>query len=227
MCEGTMEEPQIRKFQVCDRCGGRFGMVTYRWWGRKFCKRACKDAHLREASLGREAIAPWRMAGGLAATLMLSAVNVPSAKSNEAVAVRFTKAPTSMPTRHAELEVRRPSGKSCSTEMPTPAAWRSETTAIGLPDTDQVAGTRPLTGSVVPLTPERIIESHELLGANAPDPSFDGLANKVLVQGEAISAPLRRADDFAWRHPDIDSAGSDPELAKTEPPGRSIVSERM
>jgi hypothetical protein len=25
-----------------------FGMVTHRWWGNKFCKRACKNAHRRE-----------------------------------------------------------------------------------------------------------------------------------------------------------------------------------
>ena len=44
-----MRQPQARKLQVCDHCGGRFGMVTYRWWGTKFCKRTCKDAYLREA----------------------------------------------------------------------------------------------------------------------------------------------------------------------------------
>jgi hypothetical protein len=51
--------PQIRKLQVCDRCGGRFGMVTHRWWGHKFCKRTCKEAHVREVTLGREVIRRW------------------------------------------------------------------------------------------------------------------------------------------------------------------------
>jgi hypothetical protein len=213
-----MRRRQIRTFQVCDRCGGRFGMVTYRWWGRKFCKRACKDAHLREVSLGREAIARWRMAAGLAATLMLSAVNAPSAKSNGAIAVQFSKAPTSMPTRHAELKVRRRSAESGSTEVPTPETWTSKTTAIASLETDQVAGTRPLAGPVVPLTPERIIESDELLDASAHDVSLDELANKVLVQGEAISAPSGRADDFARRQPNFNSNLGDLELAETEPP---------
>jgi hypothetical protein len=54
-----MEPPQIRKLQVCDRCGGRFGMVTHRWWGHKFCKRTCKEAHVREVTLGREVIYRW------------------------------------------------------------------------------------------------------------------------------------------------------------------------
>jgi hypothetical protein len=29
-------------------------MVTYRWWGSKFCKRRCKEAYLREVALGRD-----------------------------------------------------------------------------------------------------------------------------------------------------------------------------
>ena len=32
LCEGRMRQPQ-----VCDHCGGRFGMVTHRWWSNKFC----------------------------------------------------------------------------------------------------------------------------------------------------------------------------------------------
>jgi hypothetical protein len=54
-----MGQPQIRKLQVCDRCCGRFGMVTHRWWGYKFCKRTCKEAHVREVTLGREVIGRW------------------------------------------------------------------------------------------------------------------------------------------------------------------------
>jgi hypothetical protein len=43
-----MRQPEVCKHQVCDHCGGRFGMVTHRWWGDKFCKRRCKNAYLRE-----------------------------------------------------------------------------------------------------------------------------------------------------------------------------------
>jgi hypothetical protein len=49
----------IRSRQVCDHCGGPFGMVTHRWWGSKFCKRKCKEAYLREIVLGRCAIQRW------------------------------------------------------------------------------------------------------------------------------------------------------------------------
>jgi hypothetical protein len=52
-----MRRRQNKKHHVCDRCGGRFGLVTHRWWGRKFCKRTCKDAWRRAAMLDRHAIA--------------------------------------------------------------------------------------------------------------------------------------------------------------------------
>jgi hypothetical protein len=45
--------------KICDHCGGRFGMVTHRWWGIKFCKRTCKDAYLHELALGRGEIRRW------------------------------------------------------------------------------------------------------------------------------------------------------------------------
>jgi hypothetical protein len=54
-----MRQPQVWKHQVCDHCGGRFGMVTHRWWGSKFCKRTCKDAYLREITLDRDTIGRW------------------------------------------------------------------------------------------------------------------------------------------------------------------------
>src|SRR5215831_6611428 len=47
-CDGVMRRALVYKHQVCDYCGGRFGMVTHRWWGDKFCKRTCKNAYLRE-----------------------------------------------------------------------------------------------------------------------------------------------------------------------------------
>ena len=43
-----MTRSQVCKHQVCDYCSGRFGMVTHRRWGNKFCKRTCKNAYLRE-----------------------------------------------------------------------------------------------------------------------------------------------------------------------------------
>src|SRR5262249_34689538 len=59
LSEGVMRQPQVCKHQVCDRCGGRFGRVTHRWWGSKFCKRTCKDAYLRDVTLDRDTIRRW------------------------------------------------------------------------------------------------------------------------------------------------------------------------
>jgi hypothetical protein len=60
----------MKQHQACDHCGGCFGMVTHRWWGNKFCRRACKDAYLREVAFGRARLMGWcglvRPATGLA-----------------------------------------------------------------------------------------------------------------------------------------------------------------
>jgi hypothetical protein len=34
-------------------------MVTYHWWGNKFCKRTCKDAHLSALAIDRDKILRW------------------------------------------------------------------------------------------------------------------------------------------------------------------------
>jgi hypothetical protein len=47
-CESVTRRTQARERQVCDHCGGRFGLVTHRWWDNKFCKKVCKDAYVRE-----------------------------------------------------------------------------------------------------------------------------------------------------------------------------------
>jgi hypothetical protein len=49
----------MRSRQVCDHCGGPFGMVTHHWWGNKFCKRRCKDAYFREIMLDRTTVQRW------------------------------------------------------------------------------------------------------------------------------------------------------------------------
>jgi hypothetical protein len=58
-CASVTRHTQAPKHQVCDHCGGRFGLVTHRWWGNKFCKKVCKDAYIREICLDRDAIRRW------------------------------------------------------------------------------------------------------------------------------------------------------------------------
>ena len=48
-CSGAVGRGgRLRAANACDHCGGRFGMVTHRCWGSKFCKKTCKASFLRE-----------------------------------------------------------------------------------------------------------------------------------------------------------------------------------
>ena len=40
----------------CEMCGGRFGLIIYRHFARRFCRKRCKDLHL--ARLRQQAQAP-------------------------------------------------------------------------------------------------------------------------------------------------------------------------
>jgi hypothetical protein len=76
--------PPVRKHQVCDRCGGPFGMITHRWWGNKFCKRTCKDACLREVMLDRDAIRRWMAVRGAGTGKRRALITVVEKKSCDA-----------------------------------------------------------------------------------------------------------------------------------------------
>jgi hypothetical protein len=149
---------------------------------------------------------------GFAGTLTLGVANSLYAKSNRATAVLLTKAPTSVLARQSR------SAGPVTTEVPTPTESSFETTAA-VPATNQLPRTRPLTGPIVSLNPQPFTEFEELLGANIGDLSIDELANKVLVQGEAVAAAAGRADDFAWPRRDIVAAPSDPVAATIKTPG--------
>jgi hypothetical protein len=30
----------------CEECGGRFGLIVYRYYARRFCRKRCKDLYL-------------------------------------------------------------------------------------------------------------------------------------------------------------------------------------
>src|SRR5262245_8916160 len=83
-----MTPSQVCKNQVCDYCSGRFGMVTHRRWGNKFCKRTCKNAYLREnyRSLSDWSIPRFFFAGGacLAASLAVAVLTLLSLASAHA-----------------------------------------------------------------------------------------------------------------------------------------------
>ena len=85
---------------------------------------------------------------------------------------------------------------------------------------------RPLSGPAVPLIAKRGSESEELLGGNTRQPAADAMVTKVLVRGEAVTAPAGRADDFVWPRRGVAPVGSDPVVATTDLPMTPMVAER-
>jgi hypothetical protein len=78
----------------------------------------------------------------------------------------------------------------------TPVALPVPEPAVQQPG--RAGAARPLAGPVIPLT-ATIGGGRELLGGGSTqDSGFDPLASRVLVRGEAISAPAARADNFVW-----------------------------
>jgi hypothetical protein len=77
---------------------------------------------------------------------------------------------------------------------------------------------RPLAGPVVPLTAS-VAATQELIGSSdsnaTPSPKF---VTRVLVNGEALSSPAGRADDFKWPRRSIAPLGTDPVVATTTEP---------
>jgi uncharacterized protein len=79
---------------------------------------------------------------------------------------------------------------------------------------------RPLTGPVIPLTgtqkdKDKDKDSDNLLGVPGSSPTLgDAIATKVLANGETITAPPGRADNFAW----LNRSQTESAAAAPEPP---------
>jgi hypothetical protein len=80
---GPIRGGRGRVVNACDHCGGRFGMVTYRWWGSKFCKKTCKAAFLRELGLSRDEICRWFVFlwGGMVSNFSCTIASSPTASA--------------------------------------------------------------------------------------------------------------------------------------------------
>src|SRR5215472_11468185 len=86
---------------------------------------------------------------------------------------------------------------------------------------------RPLAVPVITLTTERGGEADDhLLGGDNRQPMSDPMAAKVLVRGEAVTAPAGRADDFVWPRRGVAPVGSDPVVATTDLPTTPMVAQR-
>jgi hypothetical protein len=136
----------------------------------------------------------------------------------------FTQAGARKLAHYVEREVERwMKVQSAPVAIAIPNEPKLATSAYGGQDAKSRPRARPLFGPIVPLLAERASESEELLGDESRQPAADALVTKVLVRGEAISAPAGRADDFAWPGRGIAPVGSDPVVATTDLPMTPMV----
>ena len=107
--------------------------------------------------------------------------------------VFFTNAGARKLAHYVEREINRLlAARSAPIALPTEPAT---------PDADALPGQpapRPLAGPIVPLVASSVGTDQLLGGPGARPLPIDGLAARVLVKGEPLSAPAGRADDFAW-----------------------------
>ncbi len=111
--------------------------------------------------------------------------------------VHFTKAGARKLAHYVEREI----GRVMSTR-PLPVAFPTDE-SIQQPQSPTlrpgILATRPLVGSIVPLTATAVSTSEELLGGSGARPAAaDPVATRVLVKGEPVAPPKGRADDFIW-----------------------------
>jgi hypothetical protein len=131
--------------------------------------------------------------------------------------VHFTKAGARKLAHYVEREIRR-----VMSTRPLPVAFPSDesiqqqqspTLRPGIP------ATRPLVGSVVPLTTTAVSTTEELAGGSATRPAVtDPVATRVLVKGEPVAPPKGRADDFVWPARGAPPAQSQASIPAAAPP---------
>ena len=109
-------------------------------------------------------------------------------RSNDGVF--FTKSGALKLAHYVEREIRR-----YMNSRVTPVALPSGPVSPVTPDDKPAA--RPVAGPVVPLTVTPGNSEELLGGAGNSSPHGDAIATRVLVKGEAVTAPPGRADDFA------------------------------
>ncbi|MGZ3306571.1 MAG: DUF459 domain-containing protein, partial [Asticcacaulis sp.] len=130
--------------------------------------------------------------------------------------VYFTKAGARKLAHYVEREITRLlAARSAPIALPTEPATPDANVLPGQP------APRPLAGPIVPLVASSVGTDQLLGGPGARPVAIDALAARVLVKGEALSAPAGRADDFAWPRREV---GREP--IKAEAPVASASSGR-
>jgi hypothetical protein len=121
--------------------------------------------------------------------------------------VYFTKAGARKLAHYVEREITRLlAARSAPIALPTEPATPDANVLPGQP------APRPLAGPIVPLVASSVGADQLLGGPGARPVALDALAARVLLKGEALSAPAGRADDFAWPRREV---GREPVKAET------------
>ena len=116
--------------------------------------------------------------------------------------VYFTRAGALKLAHYAEREIDRLlAARSAPVVLPTEPA-----TPDANAQPDQPAP-RPLAGPIVPLRASSAGTDQLLGGPGARPVTIDAQAARVLIKGEPLSAPVGRADDFAWPRREIGREG--------------------
>jgi hypothetical protein len=128
--------------------------------------------------------------------------------------VHFTKAGARKLAHYLEREIRRVMAPG-SEPVALPS---SEPQAPAVAAKPSGPASRPLAGPVVPLTAS-VSSAQELMGArDTSEVSAAKSVVRVLVNGEAVSPPAGRSDDFKWPRRVIAPVGTDPVVATTTEP---------
>jgi hypothetical protein len=130
--------------------------------------------------------------------------------------VYFTRAGARKLAHYVEREINRLlAARSAPVALPTEPETPDANARPGQP------APRPLAGPIVPLEASSV-GTDQLLGAPGSRPiAADALAARVLVRGEALSAPAGRADDFAWPRREVrqESIKGEAPVASASPGG--------
>ena len=129
--------------------------------------------------------------------------------------MHFTRAGARKLAHYLEREIRRVLGAGLASR------WRCRRASLRRrPSPAKPSGpaARPLAGPVVPLTAS-VTAAQELIGSrDTGDTSAPKSVTRVLVNGEAVSPPAGRSDDFTWPRRAIAPVGADPVVATTTEP---------
>jgi hypothetical protein len=134
--------------------------------------------------------------------------------------VYFTKAGARKLAHYVEREINRLlAARSAPIALPAEPATPDVNALPGQP------APRPLAGPILSLV-DSSVGTDQLLGGPGSRPAAaDALAARVLVKGEALSAPAGRADDFVWPRREVrrEQAKGETPVASASPDGRVPV----